>query len=59
MAHMPQQPVRDLSHFQFRVDDGKLRELLQEWWPEIVSPQQLKDNGPDQRGFIIGGVRLS
>ncbi len=46
------------SEFKFLAESDKLRELLLQWWPEVVSHPQLKAQGPDQRGFIIGGVRL-
>ena len=46
------------SEFKFKTDAEELRELLLQWWPGIVSAPQLKAQGPDQRGFIIGGERL-
>ena len=58
MARMPSFKNPPPSGFAFKANDNKLRELLMQWWPSIVSAQQLKDHGPDQRGFIIGGERL-
>lgn len=56
---MNTQPARpELSAFAFKVGDQQVRDSLMLWWPSVVAGQQLKDHGPDQRGFLLDGKLL-
>jgi hypothetical protein len=57
MAHMPAFKQPPASQAGPKDLEDKFREL---WWamPWPASQQPLKAPEPEQRGFIIGGVRL-
>jgi hypothetical protein len=63
MAHMPtfKNPTptaEQLCRLSQQSTAEEFSRLFTQHFPWLASQQDQKDHGPDQRGFIIGNVRL-